>query len=635
MRVAIYARYSSENQSEKSIDDQIRVCKNYITEHNMTIDDRHIYIDEAISGSIINRPGLQALERAAENKEFDAIAIDDLSRISRSNHQMLSLVLKFNYHQIKIISVSDGIITDDDNAKLGIHIRGLMNELYLDDLRKKTMRGLEGQKIRGFSAGENVYGYRTHPVGELRLNKKGQAKYEGMVHKINPEETDIVKRIYKEFIGGKSISKITAGLNKDKTPTKRGYPGGWNTSTVSRILKNEKYTGLWIWRKSKNVRDPMTGKIKKVSRVEKEQLTSFKENLIILDKETWEKAQKRWIELAGTWPVRKKTNNNNVKQKSYIHTSPSHLLAGFMRCSSCGGAIVLMSGKGSGYYGCYNAKRKTCNNNLLIPRKRVEQIIISDLKKKILTTKNIEYIYKNVEKLVAKGLNEVPELIKKKKSQYDKLFPEIQNYLNYIKMGNLSKAVSEALKEAEAKGENLKEEIKSLEFQKENSFKSPPKEWINHRLEKLNETLNKNTVSSALALKELLGPIQLESVSDKESDFYCIMNNGEKKFRPYYIAHTKIQTLALLDDKHKGSNWWQWRRGWDSDPRDPVKSQDDFESSPLRPLRYLSASKTLIIKLINKASHDLFFYFNKSICIIKRFHSEFIYYISLLPFLFP
>ncbi len=66
MRVAIYARYSSENQSEKSIDDQIRVCKNYITEHNMTIDDRHIYIDEAISGSIINRPGLQALERAAE-----------------------------------------------------------------------------------------------------------------------------------------------------------------------------------------------------------------------------------------------------------------------------------------------------------------------------------------------------------------------------------------------------------------------------------------------------------------------------------------------------------------------------------------------------------------------------------------
>jgi len=117
-----------------------------------------------------------------DNKEFDAVVVDDLSRLSRSNHQMLTLVLKFDYHQVKLISVSDGIVTGDENSKLGIHIRGFINELYLDDLRKKTMRGLEGQKLRGFSTGENVYGYRTEPVGELRLNKKGQAKYEGMVH---------------------------------------------------------------------------------------------------------------------------------------------------------------------------------------------------------------------------------------------------------------------------------------------------------------------------------------------------------------------------------------------------------------------------------------------------------------------
>jgi len=173
MRVAIYARYSSENQSEKSIDDQIRVCKNYIRDHDMTIDETHIYIDEAISGSIIHRPGLQALEKTIENNEFDAVAVDDLSRLSRSNHQMLTLVLKFNYHQVKIISVSDSIITDEDNSKLSIHIRGLINELYLDDLRKKTMRGLEGQKLRGFSTGERVFGYYTTPVGELKLNKKG------------------------------------------------------------------------------------------------------------------------------------------------------------------------------------------------------------------------------------------------------------------------------------------------------------------------------------------------------------------------------------------------------------------------------------------------------------------------------
>jgi len=86
-----------------------------------------------------HRPGLQALEKAAENKEFEAVAVDDLSRLSRSNHQMLTLVLKFNYYQVKIISVSDGIITDDENSKLGIQISGLINELYLDDLKKKLL----------------------------------------------------------------------------------------------------------------------------------------------------------------------------------------------------------------------------------------------------------------------------------------------------------------------------------------------------------------------------------------------------------------------------------------------------------------------------------------------------------------
>ena len=87
---------------------------------------------------------------------------------------------------------------------------------------------------------------------------------------------------------------------------------------------------------------------------------------------------------------------------------------------------------------------------------------------------------------------------------------------------------------------------------------------INHRLEELRDTLNQNTVNSSLALKELLGNISLEPVTDKKSDFYYIVSNGDIKFKPYYIAHTKIQTLALLDDKYKGSNWLHWRREWDS-----------------------------------------------------------------------
>ena len=527
MKVAIYARYSSQNQSEKSIDDQIRVCKEYIRLHDMSIEDKHIYVDEAISGSVINRPALQTLQIAAENKEFEAIVVDDLSRLSRSNHQMLTMVLKFNYLQIKIVSVSDGIVTDDDNSKLGIHLRGLMNELYLDDLKKKTMRGLEGQKLRGFSVGERIYGYSSQPVGELKLSKKGQAKYEGRVHKINPEETDIVRRIYKEFIEGKSLNKIVRKLNQDRIPTKRGLSGGWNTSSVSTILKNERYIGRWVWKKRKGVRDPLTGKRKRVMRPENEWLCSDRKDLIIIDKEQWAKAQKRWQSLKGTWPVRKKSKNSGIKQQSYVHSNPTHLLSGLMKCQSCNGAIVLISGKGSGYYGCFNARRKTCDNMLSVPRKRIEKAIITDLKEKILILENLSYVYGNVEKLVSSGMNEVPELIKKKKAQNEKVLQEVRNYLNYIKMGNFSKFVSEALKEAETKSENLSEEIKSLEFQKQNTFKAPPKEWIKDRLENLYETLGKNTCSSALALKALLGGIRLEPISEESDDFYGFIKNAE------------------------------------------------------------------------------------------------------------
>lgn len=560
MKVAIYARYSSANQSEKSIDDQVRVCKRYIQEHGYLLDEKYIFVDEAISGSIINRPGLLALERAAENKEIEAIVVDDLSRISRSNYQMLTLVLKFQYNQIKLISVSDGIITDDENSKLGIHIRGLMNELYLDDLRKKTMRGLEGQKLRGFSAGEWVYGYKSHPVGDLKLDKKGRPKYEGMVHKINPEEAEIVKRIYREFIEGKSITRIVIDLNRDKVATKKGFPGGWNTSTISRILKNEKYTGQWVWRKYKNVRDPMTGKVKSVPRAHNEQLVQFKEDLKIIDQETWGRAHKRWNELNGSWPVKKDGNTGIIKQKSYIHNNPTHLLAGLLRCQCCGGSVVQVSGKGSGYYGCFNARRKTCNNTLYVSRKLVEKCIIAELQNQLSNAANLFYVYKNVEKLAAKELNQVPEQITKRKSQFDKLALEIQNYLNFVKMGNFSKAVSDALKEAESKSGILKEEIESLKFQKENTFKAPPKEWVQWRLEKLHETLSNNTTASAIALKNLLGEIKLEPVSKDQSDFFHIVETGEKLFRPYYIAHMGIQPIELLDERYKGANWLQWRR---------------------------------------------------------------------------
>ena len=576
MKAAIYARYSSENQSEKSIDDQIRVCKKYLEENGLSIEEQHVFTDEALSGSLLNRPGLQALEKAMENKEIDAVAVDDLSRLSRSNHQMLTLVNRFNYHQVKIISVSEGIVSDDENSKLGIHIRGLINEIYLDDLKKKTIRGLEGQKLRGFSTGESVYGYRSHPIGELRLNKKGQPKYEGKIHKIYEEEACVIRRIYKDFTGGKSINALAQTLNEEKIPTRKNLSAGWNTSTISRILKNEKYIGKWTWRKWKNVMDPITGRKKKVARPDKERMDFDKPELAIIDQELWDKAQKRWKEVNGAWPMAKTTPLTSLQPKSYIYANPTHLLAGLMKCKCCGGAMVQVSGKGGGYYGCYRAKRKTCTNKLLVSRKKVEAFIINDLKEKIMTAENIEYIYKNVEKYVAKNLNGVPEELKQKRGQTEKIQMELQNLLNFIKAGNFSKVVSDAITDAEGRQEKLKSEMQALEFQRNGAFKSPPREWIDWRLEQFRETLDKNTKTSALALKDLLGTIEMEPVPGES----VITNGRLLESKPYYIANSNIETLALLDIENKGSNWLQWRRRWDSNPRYAINAHTLSKRAP-------------------------------------------------------
>lgn len=181
--------------------------------------------------------------------------------------------------------------------------------------------------------------------------------------------------------------------------------------------------------------------------------------------------------------------------------------------------------------------------------------MLSFLKEKFLTAENLKYVYDNVEKAIAKTMNEVPEELKVKRAQHEKVQAELQNLLSFIKSGNFSKMVSEAIVDAEGRSERLKNEMQGMEFQTKNAFKSPPKEWIEHRLDKFKKTLDMNTKASALALKELLGSIEMEPVPGE-----CVVENGNLIQRKgYYVAYSNIQTLALLNET-QGSNWLHCRK---------------------------------------------------------------------------
>ncbi len=150
MKAAIYARYSSDNQREQSIEDQVRVCRIYAQKQGIEVLNEHIYADEARSGSIRDRKGLDALMKSCEEKRFDIVLVDDSSRISRDVYYFNQLLCRFIYLHVRLISISDDLDTQEENAKVGYQFRSIFNELYLTDLKKKTHRGQMGQVMRGF-----------------------------------------------------------------------------------------------------------------------------------------------------------------------------------------------------------------------------------------------------------------------------------------------------------------------------------------------------------------------------------------------------------------------------------------------------------------------------------------------------
>jgi len=92
MRAAIYARYSSENQRPESIEDQVAACRRLADQRQYTILDEHIYTDQAQSGARRDRPGLAALLAAGQQRAFELVLVDDLSRLARDNYLMLTVL---------------------------------------------------------------------------------------------------------------------------------------------------------------------------------------------------------------------------------------------------------------------------------------------------------------------------------------------------------------------------------------------------------------------------------------------------------------------------------------------------------------------------------------------------------------
>lgn len=546
MKAAIYARYSSDNQREESIEDQVRVCKDHATKQNLEVVDQYIFADQAQSGTLENRPALNALREICKAGEVQAVIVDDSSRLSRDTRHFLDLMSEFDAYGVAFIAVSDGLNTLDENAKVAFQFRGIFNEMYISDLSKKTRRGQEGQFHRGYFPSSIAYGYKLVKKGKMQVDNSGRIRAEGSMAEIIPEEEAIIIRIFTEFANGKAISAIVKDLNRDKVPTKKSRQ--WNGSTVSKILENDIYIGVYTWGEYRTVKDPKTRKKKRVRNTRKPVLTRHDASLRIISDELWQRVQAQRKKKENMHPSKRGSRGFGKKQVSYVEAHPKHLLSHCLKCGECGGSIALIGGKGDGYYGCQNSyQRATCNNRKTISRKKLEDHFIAALFERVLVPDYLDAICGRVFDTVKAHFSHLPQEILKKKSELQKVQKSLSGLIQFISSGDTSDTVRTALRENEVRSASLQEDIDSLEKAHQDRLVRPSKEWVASKVAELKELLSMRTERSAMILRDILGPVTLTPTTNEEG----------KKF---YTATTKIGTISLLGSSEDGSkSFLKWR----------------------------------------------------------------------------
>jgi site-specific DNA recombinase len=369
MRTAIYARYSSDQQSGASLDDQIRLCKERIAREGWSLE--QVYRDAAISGASTLRPGYQAMLEGVRDGGFDIVLAEALDRLSRDQEDVAGLYKRLRFAGVRLITLAEGEISE-----LHIGLKGTMNALFLKDLADKTRRGLRGRVAAGKSAGGIAYGYKVVRSVEAH----GEAVRGDRA--IDAAEAVAVRRIFQMFVDGSSPIAIAKQLNQEGI----SGPGGnaWRDTAIrghaergTGILRNELYIGRMVWNRMRFLKDPTTGK--RISRMNDRAAWVMEEvpQLRIVDQGLWDQVQHR------LGAIREACGANNPDRPRYWENRRAqHLIAGKTFCASCGGT---MSNVGRDYIACGAARKQgTCSNTQGIRRSELERLVLDALRDQLM-----------------------------------------------------------------------------------------------------------------------------------------------------------------------------------------------------------------------------------------------------------
>ncbi len=439
--VVIYARFSTDKQDARSLDDQVRRCRRFAEERDLTVVAESQ--DEAVSGGHVARAGLKSLMADAKAHTFDAVLVDDQSRLARDLGSSIDLIFtKLPALRVALIDCATGRASTEKGARTLFAVNSIVNDAFLEMVKHETHRGMEGRAIGGFATGGRAYGYDTRPEDNAPDPERVRR-----VYVINETEATVVRRIFRMWIDGASAKAIAHTLNDEGIPAPhdrgKGNKGnrGWVPGTIGGMLKNERYLGRLVWNQREWVKNSTTGKRTPVARPREDWTVTERPDLAIVDRATFQAAQRR---------------KQHDKQAGVPRTRRDTMLSGLLRCGKCRGSLTTVGGttkNGKRYrtLGCtthWSRGASICDNGLTVSEKKATASVVAELLDVLSDPETVGEIVKAFEARVAEASSRTEE-VGEVETQIRDLEKQVRQLSENLALMPLSEALRGLLAERE------------------------------------------------------------------------------------------------------------------------------------------------------------------------------------------
>lgn len=352
----IYARYSSVNQRDVSIEQQVAACQKYAESQDLQV--LRVYDDHAMTGTNDNRPSFQQMIHDSSIGAFSYVIVYSLDRFSRNKYDAVSNKKTLRDNGVKVLSATEHI-SDDPTGQLMESILEGFAQYYSDELSQKIKRGYRNNAEKCLALGSLPYGYKRGADG----------KYE-----IVPDEALIVQEIFQRVADRETMADIYRDLNQRGIKTRKD--GAWNKNSLSKMIHNRKYLGIYEYHDTRNGYDDIC----------------IPDGIPrIIDDELFARVQ----EYCKTKP------NSRGNPQKRRRENGVYLLTGKLFCGHCKGPMVGVSGTGKSgnlffYYTCKTHRdKKTCSKKQ-VQRDETEKLIATKIQELMRQTDVIDWITDNV-----------------------------------------------------------------------------------------------------------------------------------------------------------------------------------------------------------------------------------------------